>query len=118
MSRAVLRRLGVIVAAYALVLQPIAAASVALALHSTLVFCSGASGDSAPPAGHRPQDACCLTGCCGVLIRPMPPAVFLVLPQIKTSAAVVHAQVFAPAWERYPRSRAPPMRPALLAQQV
>jgi len=107
MSRILLRRVVVVVAAYAVALQPIVAAGIARATHDSQVFCSGSS-DHSPPIGHRSDAVCCLSACCTDLAAIVPVRMAVVLTEARPEAAVSEPAALSPAPERYPRSRSPP----------
>jgi hypothetical protein len=108
MSRVLLRRLAVLVWAYALALQPIIAASLLELPHDSQVFCSGTADGGAPPVGHGPDVACCLSACCAGLSAVVAQRATLVRLSGRIRTAITEPQAFVPAQERYPRSRAPP----------
>jgi hypothetical protein len=108
MSRVVLRRIIVVVAAYALALQPVIGTAFFQADVDSAVLCSG-SGHHAPVTGSCPDIACCARNCADLLLAP-PASTFrlVVLPGTRTSD--VHQTVqLAPLRYRRPLSRAPPM---------
>jgi hypothetical protein len=108
MSRVLLRRLAVIVCAYALALQPVIAASLLQRSQGSQVFCSGASDNGAPPAGHGSDVACCLSAGCGSLSAVVPYHTMVVSLSGQIGTVVDEPQMLTPAPERYPRSRSPP----------
>jgi hypothetical protein len=110
MSRPLLRRLIGIVAAYALALQPVAAASIPHASQEAPVFCSGAIGHDPPPATDGRERACCLNAYCGALIGIAPQGLGVALPALERPTAMAEPLTLAPVKWRYPRSRAPPPR--------
>jgi len=108
MSRVLLRRIAVMAWAYALALQPIIAASLLQLPHDSQVFCSGAADGGGAPAGHGQDVSCCLSACCASLNAVVAQRATLISLSGRMRTAVAEPQTFAPAPERYPRSRAPP----------
>jgi hypothetical protein len=108
MSRTVRGRIVAVLAAYALALQPITAATLTQGPYLGPVICSGVDPDNTPPAGHRQDIACCPSSCCGALVEPLPLNASLILPEAAAEFAPATAPAVAPVGTHHPRSRAPP----------
>jgi hypothetical protein len=108
MSRTVRGRIVAVLAAYALVLQPITAAALTQGPRPGPVICSGVDPDNTPPPGHRQDIACCPSSCCGAPVEPRPPSAFLILPEAAAEFVPAAAPAVAPVRTHHPQSRAPP----------
>jgi hypothetical protein len=86
--RGFFRKFAILIAAYALALQPAFAAMSAAHVQAGLAFCAtGKSGGTPVPAGTHDSDRCCLAMGCGATAGEAPVSIFSAAPLFNVAAA-------------------------------
>jgi hypothetical protein len=112
--RTFFRKFAILVAAYALALQPIVAAMSAAPAHAAAAICvSGSSGDAPAPANTHENDDCCLAMGCSAPAGGAPVSLCTIAPVFNAAAAPLVVAKPAPriaflnGWQH--AARAPPV---------
>jgi hypothetical protein len=88
--RTVFRKFAILVAAYALALQPAIAAMSAAHVQAGIAFCTTADGGGAPvPATPHDSDSCCLSMGCGAAPGGVPASISIIVPVFNAAAATL-----------------------------
>jgi hypothetical protein len=88
--RTLFRKFAILIAAYALALQPVVAAMSAAPAHAATAFCSsGSGGDTPGPAGphNHGNDECCLAMGCNAPAGGAPATLFSIASVFNVAAA-------------------------------
>ncbi len=85
--RAFFRKFAILIAAYALALQPVVAAISVAHAQAGAAFCAASSGGDTPvPAGTHNNNECCLAMGCGASASGAPGPFFSIAPVFKVAA--------------------------------